>query len=73
MDYYIDEELSTEYIFQQLEKVEEMAKKKGYAIAVANPYPITARVLENWIRNLNTEIFQLVPLSTLKKSIERIE
>lgn len=44
---FIDNEKDYNYIQNQLKKAIKIAKKKGYAIAIGHPYPITIKVLKD--------------------------
>ncbi|HEY9189491.1 MAG TPA: divergent polysaccharide deacetylase family protein [Sulfurovum sp.] len=56
-DVFIDNEHTIPYIHQQLQKAVEIAKKKGYAIAIGHPHRTTMRALSS-----AEEIFQDVEI-----------
>lgn len=64
-DIYIDEEISTNAININLQKLEEVAKNNGFAIGIANPYPITLDILEEWYKSLSEKGISLVPISKI--------
>lgn len=64
---FIDHDENTKVIQQQLKKVERLAKKQGYAIAIGHPRENTIRALEPWIKTVEGRGFKLVHLSTLVK------
>lgn len=64
-DIFLDNERSTAAINAQVHKLIRLAKKRGYALAIGHPYPVTLSVLEKWLPILDTYQVKLVPLSTL--------
>lgn len=66
-DMLLDEELTASGIQTRLAALEELAKKNGYAIAVAQPYPVTVEQLRVWINTLDSKGITLVPLSVIVK------
>jgi polysaccharide deacetylase 2 family uncharacterized protein YibQ len=63
----IDEEPSADSIQQRLTQLEEQAKKTGYAIGVAQAYPLTMEQLKLWASKLEEKGVVLVPLSAIAK------
>lgn len=66
-DVAIDEELTTEIIAARLYTLEQLAKKKGYAVGIARPYPITIATLKEWMEKLKEKGVVLVPVSAIAK------
>jgi len=64
---FIDHDENINVIKSQLAKVERLARKQGYAIAIGHPRENTIRALEPWIKTIESKGFKLVPLSTLVK------
>jgi uncharacterized protein len=64
-DIFLDNERSTAAIDAQIHKLVRLAKKRGYALAIGHPYPVTLSALEKWLPILDTYQVKLVPLSTL--------
>ncbi len=52
-------------VLKQLAKVEALAKKRGYAIAIGHPHDGTVTALELWIPDAISRGFALVPISAL--------
>ncbi len=52
-------------VLKQLAKVEAVAKKQGYAIAIGHPHDGTVTALELWIPDALARGFALVPVSAL--------
>lgn len=66
-DLLIDEELSPVVIQQRLTQLEEQAKRNGYAIGVAQAYPLTLEQLRAWAATLEEKGVVLVPISAIAK------
>lgn len=65
-DLVIDRRISANAIDGNLQKLEEMAKKNGYALGMGSPYPITIQLLEKWLTTLDQKGIQLAPVSQLQ-------
>ncbi|HYD17401.1 MAG TPA: divergent polysaccharide deacetylase family protein [Patescibacteria group bacterium] len=70
-DLRIDATASELDIQQQLLKLENLAKQRGYAVGVAQPFPVTFNMLANWTAHLSQRGIKLVPVSALWKEKER--
>ena len=68
-DLEIDSIITEEAIKSQLDSLTEIASNKGFALAYANPYPITIKLLKEWSENLDENKFKLVPVDDLEKFI----
>jgi len=64
-DVFLDNEPTLKAITAQLVKTEQIARKRGYAIAIGHPYPETLKALEFWIAGLKQKKLTLVPLSQI--------
>ncbi len=64
-DVFLDHEISTEFVRSALKKLENMAHKKGYAIAIGHPHKETIEVLKEWIPTLKDKGLTLVPASAV--------
>ena len=64
-DIIIDETLSYDSIINNLARLEKIARKKGVAVAIARPYPITIDQLKIWTRSLNEKGLALTPISAV--------
>lgn len=62
-DVQIDRTASELFVRQQLFELENIAKKRGYAVGVAQPYPLTFGILKAWSSSLDRRGIKLVPLS----------
>ncbi len=66
-DFFLDNMQDVDYILGQLNKLEEMAKKRGHAIAIGHPYRETIEALTLWQVTLKEKGIALVPLSHIMK------
>lgn len=73
-DLFLDNEQDVSYILIQLEKLEEMARERGSAIAIGHPYEETVKALSIWLPTLKAKGIAIVPLSHLvKRKYEKIQ
>jgi polysaccharide deacetylase 2 family uncharacterized protein YibQ len=66
-DALIDEDLSASGIQTKLTTLEQLAKKRGYAVGIAQGLPITIDQLKQWSDTLEQKGIVLVPVSTVVK------
>ena len=64
-DIFIDNELDSKAIQAKLKEVEEVAREKGYVIAIGHPHTLTMEELSKWAATLADKGFTLVPVSNL--------
>lgn len=62
-DVLIDEELSPDAIQARLQSLQQAAKEHGYAVGIAQPYPISIQQISLWSAKLAQAGFVLVPVS----------
>lgn len=62
-DVFLDNDLGSKAVGAQLDKVIEIARKHGLAIAIGHPHPMTLKMLAGWIPTLKGQGITLVPLS----------
>lgn len=67
VDIHADIKISESEIKSQLEKAEKIAKEKGYAVVVANPYPISVDIINDWSKSLSDKGIALAPISAIYK------
>ncbi len=67
IDLVIDQEVSTRAITAQLTKLEWTARNRSFAVAVAEPYPLTLGQLSTWFASLPGKKLGLAPISALAK------
>lgn len=71
-DVFLDNERDMEAIMVQLAKTEQIAKRRGYAIAIGHPYPETMKALNFWTAGLGAKGISLVPLSQIVAEQEQV-
>ena len=62
-DTLIDEDLSPTAIQARLATLEQIAKTRGYAVGIAQAYPVTIQQLKNWAATLTSQGFVLAPVT----------
>ncbi len=66
---FIDNKNDKQYILGQLQKVENVAQKNGYAIAIGHPKSQTFEALKEWLPNLQQKGIKLLPLSHIVQTL----
>ncbi len=61
----IDEELNEGKITSNLLRLEGLANSKGVAVGYINPYPMTIKLVNRWLDDLDKQSAVIVPLSNL--------
>ena len=64
-DVFIDHDPDVEQIRIQLQQVESMASREGYAIAIGHSFHETIAMLEDWMPDASKRGFVFVPLTTI--------
>ncbi len=64
-DVFLDHVPTREAVLDSLRELEEVATKKGFAVAIGHPRDATIEVLREWIPQAKARGFVLVPVSTL--------
>ena len=64
-DTLIDEELVPTAIQARLTLLEQIAKQRGWAVGIAQAYPLTIEQLAEWSAKLEARGFTLVPVSMI--------
>jgi len=65
---FLDREPARDSIEENLSKLEARAKARGIAIGTAHAYPLTIRVLRDWLESLSSKGFVLAPVSAAAQS-----
>ena len=68
---FIDEELSRASIQQNLYDLESMAHKEGRSVGIAYAYELTLDVLFEWIKTLDKNKIDLIPLTDMLNPLPR--
>ncbi len=71
-DIFLDNIREASAIEEQLQKLERIARMRGYAIAIGHPYDITLETLTKWEETLKDKEISLVPLSEIVSRQERV-
>jgi uncharacterized protein len=64
-DVFIDNDETVEAVLAQLQRTEEIAAKRGRALAIGHPHATTIAALLKWLPTLKEKGFVLVPASAL--------
>ena len=64
-DVFLDSEASAIEVKRQLAQVEEIARRTGYAIAIAHPYDSTIEVIGPWLASARLRGFDIVTVDAL--------
>jgi polysaccharide deacetylase 2 family uncharacterized protein YibQ len=71
-DVFLDNEDNEEAITAQLAKVESIARRKGFAVAIGHPRDATVTALAKWMATLNDKGIALVPVTeALRRRTEK--
>lgn len=62
----IDDVVDEDHIIQRLKELESIANKNGYAVGIADSYPLTLRTIQSWSKNLEK---QGIKLSTFRNTV----
>lgn len=64
-DVFLDHQMNAAAVAASLAKVEEIARRKGVAIAIGHPHDVTTDALHQWLPTLAAKGIQLVPLTAV--------
>ena len=64
-DIFLDDDPAPEAIRKQLEATMQVARRKGYAVAIGHPHATTMDVMDAWVKEAPEQGFKLVPLKSL--------
>ena len=67
-DVFIDDSKEEEDIRKQLAYLIEVAKRKGYAVAIGHPYPQTVKLLSEYLPTLANQNIEVVSVTRLLKT-----
>jgi polysaccharide deacetylase 2 family uncharacterized protein YibQ len=64
-DVFLDHEPTSSFVVQQLEELETIAQRRGYAVGIGHPQSYTLEVLREWIPSARERGFVIVPLTAI--------
>ena len=64
-DVFLDHETNPAAIDRQMQALIKLAHRRGYAVGIGHPHPITLAALERWLPTLDRHGVQLISLSSL--------
>jgi polysaccharide deacetylase 2 family uncharacterized protein YibQ len=64
-DVFLDHDISPIAVRAALVRVEDLAQKNGFAIAIGHPKDVTLDALEEWLPNVKARGFAVVPLTAV--------
>jgi len=70
-DVFLDDDLSPQAVAAQLTRLEHLARRHGFALAIGHPHPVTLTALEQWLPQLKERGIRLIPLTTRMAEISR--
>lgn len=65
---FLDNDNDVDKVLHQLEQVERLARKQGYAIAIGHPRDATIEVLKTWIPEAQGRGLNIVPVTQILKN-----
>lgn len=66
-DIFLDAEEGEDFVHKQFDRLLNIARRHGSALAIGHPYPATMKVLKQRLLELESEQVNLVPVATLLK------
>ena len=63
-DVFLDDDPQPGAIAAQLDRLERLARQRGYALGIGHPHPTTLAVLETWLPQLAARGIRVLPLTT---------
>jgi hypothetical protein len=61
---FLDDDPAPAAVAAQLDRLEQLARRHGYALAIGHPHPVTLAALERWLPQLAARGIHLIPLTT---------
>lgn len=72
-DVFLDHHDNDEFVKDSLSRVEAVARRRGYAIAIGHPKSSTIKNLKEWLPTLKEKGFEIVPISEVVKNDRSIK
>ena len=70
-DIFLDHERTPAFVSEQLQRLEEIALRRGYAVGIGHPHAVTLEALERWIPEARERGISFVPVTAIPKLRER--
>ncbi|HYD97839.1 MAG TPA: divergent polysaccharide deacetylase family protein [Alphaproteobacteria bacterium] len=67
-DVFLDNEMTAAAVRAQLDRVEQIARRHGTAVAIGHPHDVTLAALEPWLASLPAKGITVVPLTAVLKT-----
>ena len=64
-DVFIDNDLELESVLRALAHAEDIARRRGHAVAMGHPHDVTIEALKSWLPTLDARGIALVPISAV--------
>jgi hypothetical protein len=64
-DVFIDNDLDLPSVLRELAHAENIARRRGYAVAMGHPHAVTIEALRRWLPALDSRGIALVPISAI--------
>ena len=64
-DVFLDDVQTSDNVRRALARLEEVARKQGYAVAIGHPHAVTLTALEDWLAGAEARGFVLAPVSAI--------
>jgi len=71
-DFFLDPDNKENTLREQFDRFINKVKQRGYAIAIAHPYPKTIKFLQNNLAELNQQGITLLPVSKLIRNVNQL-
>ena len=71
-DFFLDPDDKEDTLRKQFNRFIERVKQRGYALAIAHPYPNTIKFLQDHLKELNQQGITLLPVSKLIHNVKQI-
>ena len=62
---FLDDVQTSDNVRRALARLEEVARKQGYAVAIGHPHAVTLTALEDWLAGAEARGFVLAPVSAI--------
>ena len=70
-DVFIDHDIEKKAIARRLQRLERLARRRGFAVGIAHPYDMTLDILNGWIVEARKRRIRFVPISAIVRRVMR--